>query len=73
MASEMMSSMTRGNLIYVERLSDIYSHDLGNRGTHAVPGRGLEGDRYYLGTGHFSGNGGPSYEVTLIEVEAIYA
>jgi len=40
---------------------------------HAVPGKGLEGDRYYLGTGHFSGNGGPSYELTLIEVEAIEA
>ena len=40
---------------------------------HAVPGRGLEGDRYYLGTGHFSSMHGPSYEITLIESEAIEA
>jgi hypothetical protein len=41
---------------------------------HAVPGRGLEGDRYFLGTGHWSeviGYGG--CEVTLIEIETIEA
>jgi MOSC domain-containing protein YiiM len=40
----------------------------------AVPGRGLEGDRYFLGTGVYSGkasHGGR--EVTLIEVEAVRA
>jgi len=40
----------------------------------AVPGRGLEGDRYYLGTGVYSqkaGHGGR--EVTLIEVESVQA
>jgi MOSC domain-containing protein YiiM len=40
---------------------------------HAVPGRGLEGDRYFLGTGHFSEHHGPSYEITLIEQETIQA
>jgi|SRR5579875_214653 MOSC domain-containing protein YiiM len=40
---------------------------------HAVPGRGIEGDRYYLGTGHFSEHHGPSYEITLIELETILA
>ena len=40
---------------------------------HAVPGKGVEGDRYFLGTGHFSANHGPSYEITLIEIETIYA
>lgn len=39
----------------------------------AVPGRGLEGDRYYLGTGHYSSMFGPSYELTLIEMETIEA
>lgn len=38
---------------------------------HAVPGRGIEGDRYYLGTGHFSKMGKASYEITLIEIEAL--
>ncbi len=40
---------------------------------HAVPGRGIEGDRYFLGTGHFSPDFGPSYEITLIEGETIDA
>ncbi len=40
---------------------------------HAVPGKGLEGDRYFLGTGYFSRHHGPSHEVTLIEVETIDA
>ena len=40
----------------------------------AVPGRGLEGDRYFLGTGLYSST--PSYggrDVTLIEMESLRA
>jgi len=40
----------------------------------AVPGRGLEGDRYFLATGHYSSR--PSHggrEVTLIEIESLEA
>jgi MOSC domain-containing protein YiiM len=41
---------------------------------HAVPGRGLEGDRYFLGTGTFAKQPQqPDFEVTLIEQEAIDA
>lgn len=39
----------------------------------AVPGRGIAGDRYYLGQGTFSKKPGPDREVTLIEVEALEA
>jgi MOSC domain-containing protein YiiM len=39
----------------------------------AVSGSGLEGDRYFLGTGTFSKSPGKGREVTLIEVEAIEA
>jgi MOSC domain-containing protein YiiM len=39
----------------------------------AVPGRGLEGDRYFTKEGTFSKKDGPSREVTLIEVEAVEA
>ena len=39
----------------------------------ALPGRGLEGDRYCLGAGSFSGNPGTGRECTLIEMEAIRA
>jgi hypothetical protein len=41
---------------------------------HALPGRGLEGDRYFTGTGSFSNLA--SYggrEVTLIEIESVEA
>jgi MOSC domain-containing protein YiiM len=39
----------------------------------AVVGQGLEGDRYFYGTGHWSEHPGVSREVTLIEIEAIEA
>jgi len=39
----------------------------------AVPGRGLEGDRYFNRTGTYSNKPGPDREVTLIEIEAIEA
>jgi MOSC domain-containing protein YiiM len=38
----------------------------------AVPGRGLEGDRYFAGSGSFS-KPQPDRELTLIEAEAIEA
>jgi MOSC domain-containing protein YiiM len=40
---------------------------------HAVRGRGLEGDRYFLRTGTYSRKEGPDREITLIEVEALEA
>jgi MOSC domain-containing protein YiiM len=39
----------------------------------AVAGRGLEGDRYFDGTGTFSGVAGTGRHLTLIELEAIRA
>lgn len=39
----------------------------------AVAGRGLEGDRYFDGTGYWSNNSGVDRDVTLIEIEAIEA
>lgn len=40
---------------------------------HAIPGRGIEGDRYFLGTGHFSDQFSRSHEITLIELETVEA
>jgi len=41
---------------------------------HAVPGRGLEGDRYHDGTGSFSWKGrGGGRDLTLIAAEALEA
>lgn len=39
----------------------------------AVPGKGLEGDRYSSGVGTYSNNPGLGRDVTLIEIEAIEA
>jgi len=39
----------------------------------AIAGRGLEGDRYFDGTGHWSNSSGVSREITLIEIESIEA
>ncbi len=39
----------------------------------AVPGKGLEGDRYFKGEGTYSDRHGPDRELTLIEIEAIEA
>ena len=40
---------------------------------HAIPGRGLEGDRYFRAAGTYSDRPGPWRELTLIELEAIEA
>jgi MOSC domain-containing protein YiiM len=37
----------------------------------AIPGRGLEGDRYFFGCGHFSDWPGDGRDVTLIEEETL--
>lgn len=39
----------------------------------AVPGRGLEGDRYFEGQGTYSGTKGSGRSVTLIEEESLEA
>ncbi len=40
---------------------------------HAVPGKGLDGDRYFKGEGAFSDRPDPGRELTLIEIETIEA
>ena len=47
---------------------------LPEREVRAVPGKGLEGDRYFNGTGTFSPpEPKPDFEVTLIEAENVAA
>src|SRR5437899_8632355 len=43
------------------------------KGVRAIPGKGLEGDRYFKATGTYSDRPGPAREITLIESEAIAA
>lgn len=40
---------------------------------HAVPGRGLEGDRYFARSGTYSRKDGADREITLVEIEALEA
>ena len=40
---------------------------------HAVPGKGLEGDRYFKREGTYSDRHGPDREFTLIEIATIQA
>src|SRR5881409_22981 len=43
------------------------------KAVQAIPGKGLEGDRYFRASGTYSDHPGPGREVTLIESEAIEA
>jgi MOSC domain-containing protein YiiM len=43
------------------------------KSVRAVPGKGLEGDRYFNASGTYSDQPGPAREVTFIESEAIEA
>lgn len=45
----------------------------GHAEARAVPGLGLEGDRYFSKAGTYSKTGGPDREVTFIEREAVEA
>jgi MOSC domain-containing protein YiiM len=40
---------------------------------HAIPGKGIEGDRYFTRTGAFSNRPGDGRDITLIEIEAVEA
>ncbi len=40
---------------------------------HVVPGKGIEGDRYFIRSGTSNADSKPGHEITLIEMEAIEA
>jgi MOSC domain-containing protein YiiM len=62
--------MSQGNLVAIY-LGEKSEHLRSVPEATAVLGRGLDGDRYGLGTGTFSSYPGKGREVTLIEIEAI--
>jgi len=65
--------MFRGNVVSLHIARDAAVPMESTAEVKAVPGHGLEGDRYLNGTGHWSKNPGVSREVTLVEIEAIEA
>jgi len=57
--------------IYIAPEREMYMQSVNS--VRAVPGRGLEGDRYFKRIGTFSKKDRPDRELSLIEVEAIDA
>ena len=65
--------MFRGNVVYLYTARDAAAPMESTQEVKAVAGRGLEGDRYFDGKGHWSKTPGVSRQVTLIEIETIEA
>src|SRR3989442_13711291 len=65
--------MVRGNVVYLYTGRDAAVPMESQEEVKVVAGKGLEGDRYFNGTGHWSKTPGVSREVTLIELETIEA
>jgi MOSC domain-containing protein YiiM len=65
------AQMFRGNVVSLHIARDAAVPMESTPDVKAVVGQGLEGDRYFNGTGHWSKHPGVSREVTLIEIEAI--
>jgi hypothetical protein len=65
--------MFRGNVVSIHIARDAAAPMESRGEVKAVAGHGLEGDRYFNGTGHWSKSPGVSREVTLIELESIEA
>ena len=65
--------MFRGNVVslYVAQGAAVPMESI--QEVKAVAGQGLEGDRYFDGTGHWSKTPSVGREVTLIEIESIEA
>lgn len=67
-------SAGRGRVVSIYTASDRGSAMLQRSEALAVPGHGLEGDRYYAGRGTFSADSTPGREITeltLIEIEVV--
>ena len=66
--------MWEGSVVSIHIALEVSAPMQSRSEARAVPGRGIEGDRYFAGKGFYSGK--PSYggrEVTLIEIEAVEA
>jgi hypothetical protein len=63
--------MFRGNVVSIHIARDAAAPMESTQEVKAIGGQGLEGDRYFDGTGHWSKTPGVSREVTLIELETI--
>ena len=65
--------MFRGEVVSIHITANAGTPMESPQSAEAVVGRGLEGDRYFIGNGYWSTHPGRGREVTLIELEAIEA
>lgn len=65
--------MFNGTVVSIHVASDAEGRMVEVKEARAVPGKGLDGDRYFSGKGTYSVKPGPDREVTLIEAEALEA
>jgi MOSC domain-containing protein YiiM len=65
--------MGKGSVVSIHIADQPTAPTIEVRTAHALPGRGLQGDRYFEKTGTFSDKDGPDRELTLIEIEALEA
>ena len=65
--------MFKGTVISIHIASQAEGRMVAVKEARAVPGKGLEGDRYFQRTGTYSVKPGPDREVTLIAAEAVEA
>ena len=65
--------MTRGSVVSIHIAPSATAPMRSLEEVSAIPGKGLEADRYFQATGTYSGQPGSGREVTFIEIEAIEA
>ena len=65
--------MWKGTLVSIHVASAATAPVESVQEARAVPGKGIEGDRYFDGRGTYSNHPGTGREVTLIEIEALEA
>jgi MOSC domain-containing protein YiiM len=65
--------MERGNVVSIHIAASAAAPTREVAEVRAVAGKGLEGDRYFIGSGTYSKPGATSAKVTLIESEALEA
>jgi MOSC domain-containing protein YiiM len=63
----------QGNVVLIYVASQAAAPMESRQEVTAVAGRGIDGDRYFHGTGNWSKSPGAGREITLIEVEALEA
>jgi MOSC domain-containing protein YiiM len=65
--------MFRGEVVSIHVAAKAKAPVESRQSANAIAGRGLEGDRYLDGMGHWSKDPGVGRQITLIEIEAIEA